>query len=83
VVRTIGRRLPRRHIGDPTCECAYCGLVDYRSKMRLDAEGKYACRLEGKGRTSRELDEAVAAGSPAKRHNTSGETGNARWEDEI
>lgn len=82
MVRTIGRRLPRRHIGDPTVECAYCGLVDYRSKMKLDAEGKYACRFDMKGRTSKELDEAVAAGTPAK-HESSGDSGNARWEDEI
>lgn len=81
-MRTIGRRLPRRHIGDCTVECAYCGLVDFASNMRKDAEGKWSCRLEGRGRTGRELDELNALKVPAKRHYT-GEGGNADWSDDI
>lgn len=82
-MRTIGRHLPKRHIGDPTVECAYCGLVDYMSKMKKDAEGKWACRLDMKGRTGKELNEVNAA-KLASRRPPVGESGNADWSsDEI
>lgn len=61
-MRTIGRHVPKdRPRGDYEVLCSYCGVVWYRSKLRLDRAGNLACPNEGPGRDVVTLSELNAA----------------------
>lgn len=63
---TIGRRWSRtRPSGDYPAECAFCGVLWPRSKLRRDADGKLYCPDEGDGECQGELDQGNLSGRMA------------------
>jgi hypothetical protein len=64
-MRTIGPKLRRSQIGtgDYRTVCDYCGAPYYRSELELDSAERLRCRLHGRFRTARELNEANALGA--------------------
>jgi hypothetical protein len=61
-MRTVPRNWPRRMPrGDYIVRCYYCRSPVPKSLARVDGDGRYCCRAEPGGMTSRELDLANAA----------------------
>ena len=61
-MRTVGTKIPASMpYNDIVIMCDYCGAHQYRSKMRKDAAGLWACSRHGDGRDAVTLAEEAAA----------------------
>lgn len=67
-MRTIRRKLSRGHSPNDTQRmCAYCGVVWYKSRLKMDRSGNLYCPDEGNGRDAVTLSEGNAAAAATYR----------------
>lgn len=64
-MRTVGRKIPRKRIGQSCSLCDTCGVRFYRGQLVRGRDGMLRCYGPGtnndaKGRTALELDELVS-----------------------
>lgn len=65
---TIGKRIdPDLAAGDAVVLCDYCGVPNYRSRMRRDGAGLLACPQEHDGKDAVTLSKEIAAAARAAR----------------